>query len=141
MPMRHLLSLIVFFVALPASAGQWSAFDKGPNYEIYIDLQSIQPLGNAMVRFQTVTNYESVMRYERLWYRSMTLTRVIDCRRQQFRVESASIYSKFFAEGQYLLNPRLPQESKIIPVNSTVERLAGLLCSQHSPPEKKKSQT
>jgi hypothetical protein len=94
-----------------------------------------------MVRFQTVTNYESVMRYERLWYRSMTLTRVIDCKRQQFKVESASIYSKFFAEGQYLLNPKLPQETKIIPVNSAVERLAGLLCSQYSPPEKKKSQT
>jgi hypothetical protein len=94
-----------------------------------------------MIRFQTVTNYESVMRYERLWYRSMTLTRVIDCKRQQFKVESASIYSKFFADGQYLLNPRLPQESRIIPVNSAVERLAGLLCSQHSPPEKKKSQT
>jgi hypothetical protein len=94
-----------------------------------------------MVRFQTVTNYESVMRYERLWYRSMTLTRVIDCKRQQFKVESASIYSKFFAEGQYLLNPQLPQENKIIPVNSAVERLAGLLCSQYGPPEKKKSQT
>jgi len=26
-------------------------------------------------------------------------------------------------------------------VNSAVERLAGLLCSQYSPPEKKKSQT
>ena len=47
--------------------------------------------------------------------------------RQQFKVESASIYSKFFADGQYLLNPRLPQESRIIPVNSAVERLAGLI--------------
>ena len=139
--MRHLLSLMLFALAVPASAGQWSAFDKGPNYEIYINLQSIRPLGDAMIRFQTVTNYESVMRYERLWYRSMTLTRVIDCKRQQFKVESASIYSKFFADGQYLLNPRLPQESRIIPVNFAVERLAGLLCSQHSPPEKKKSQT
>ncbi|NCV87227.1 MAG: hypothetical protein EBW14_15460, partial [Oxalobacteraceae bacterium] len=124
--MRRLLSLLLISIALPASAGQWSAFDKGPNYEIYINLQSIRPLGDAMVRFQTVTNYESVMRYERLWYRSMTLTRVIDCKRQQFKVESASIYSKFFAEGQYLLNPKLPQETKIIPVNSAVERLAGL---------------
>ncbi len=139
--MRRLLSLLLIAIALPASAGQWSAFDKGPNYEIYINLQSIRPLGDAMVRFQTVTNYESAMRYARLWYRSMTLTRVIDCKRQQFKVESASIYSKFFAEGQYLLNPRLPQETKIIPVNSAVERLAGLLCSQYSPPEKKKSQT
>jgi hypothetical protein len=67
--MRRLLSLLLIAIALPASAGQWSAFDKGPNYEIYINLQSIRPLGDAMVRFQTVTNYESVMRYERLWDR------------------------------------------------------------------------
>ncbi|NBW00433.1 MAG: hypothetical protein EBR85_01730 [Betaproteobacteria bacterium] len=139
--MRRLLVAILFSAAVPASAGQWSAFDKGPNYEIYINLQSIRPLGDAKVRFQTVTNYESVMRYERLWYRSMTLTRVIDCKRQQFRIESASIYSKFFAEGQYLLNPQFPYDPKIIPVNSAVERLAGLLCSQYSPSEKKKTQT
>lgn len=137
MRLHLLLAAVSFGATLSAAASPWSTFDKGPNYEIYINLNSVRPLGDSTVRFQTVTNYESVMRYERLWYRSMTLTRTVDCRKKLFKIESASIFSKFFGEGQYLLNPRFPQDARTITVNSATERLYDVMCSQYRQPEKK----
>lgn len=142
MPIRNLVllgAIVVTNSAVFASTQRWHPIESSPEYEVFVNLSSLQYRKNSEVYLETVSNFRVEQPVDHVRYRSMSVIRIINCDKKQFHVLRVRIFSQPFREGVFLGRLKSDSELRLVPQATLVEKLYDNFCDP--PPPKKRGGT
>ncbi len=116
-----------------ANTQRWYPIESSPDYEVFVNLSSLQYRKNSEVYVETVSNFRVEQPVDHVRYRSMSVIRVLNCEKKQFHVLRIRIFSQPFNEGVFLGRLKTDSELRLVPQATLVEKLYDTFCDPPAP--------